>query len=179
MTRAFVAAKLPPEAIDELAACTRGLDERLGRIMTADQWHLTLQFLGDDADVDAVAAALEGFALPGGVVGFGGAGAFPSERRGRVLWVGVAPGQDLIIGLAEEVGRRMARIGFESDPRTFRPHVTVARCPAPTDLRAPIAALDAARSGRSWRVDELAVYESELRSEGARYRERATVPLPR
>lgn len=178
MTRAFVAAKLPPEAIDELATRTRGLDVR-GRITTVDQWHLTLQFLGDDADVDAVASALDGFALPGATVSFGGAGAFPAVRRGRVLWVGVALGQDLIIRLAEEVGRRMARIGFEIEPRTFRPHVTVARFPAPTDLRAPIAALDAAASGRSWRVDELAVYESELRAEGARYRERASVRLPR
>ena len=146
--------------------------------MTGDQWHLTLQFLGDDADVAAVAAALDGFSVPGGAVGFGAAGAFPSQRRGRVLWIGVEQGQAMLVRLAEVVGRRMARIGFEADPRAFRPHVTVARCPAPTDLRTPIAALDAATSGRSWRVDELVVYESELRAEGARYRERASVSLP-
>jgi RNA 2',3'-cyclic 3'-phosphodiesterase len=178
VTRAFVAVRLSPEAINDLVTRTAGLEFRGGRIMTGDQWHLTLQFLGDHADTAGVAAALDGFAVPGGEVRFGAAGAFPSARRGRVLWIGVSEGADLLTRLAAEVGRRMARIGYEGDGRAFFPHVTVARCANPTDLRGPIAALDSMVGAGSWRVDELTVYESELRPEGARYLPRASVLLP-
>jgi 2'-5' RNA ligase len=179
VTRAFVAVQLPYEVLGALAARTDGLRIRGGRSMTLEQWHLTLQFLGDDADVAAVIAALEGFSVPGGRIRLGGAGAFPSARRGRVLWVGVAEGRDLLARLANGVAERMALLGHAPDERPFRPHLTIVRFANPTDLRAAVAALDAESFGSAWRVDALTVYESVLRPEGARYLERGSVPLTR
>ncbi|MDQ1510578.1 MAG: 2,3-cyclic 3-phosphodiesterase [Actinomycetota bacterium] len=178
MTRAFVAVQLPHEVLDAVFAETSGLKIRGGRTMTRDQWHLTLQFLGDDADIEAVVGGLDGFSVPGGDVRLGGAGAFPSARRGRVLWIGLAEGSDVVARLARGVGERLAPLGYEPEARVFRPHLTIVRCANPTDLRAPIVALDAASFGPAWRVHALTVYESRLRPEGARYVERATVPLP-
>jgi 2'-5' RNA ligase len=179
VTRAFVAVQLPYDVLGAISAKTEGLQIRGGRTMTVWQWHLTLQFLGDDADIGAVAAALDGFSVPGGRVQLGGAGAFPSARRARVLWLGVSEGHDVLARLAAGVGERMARIGYEPDPRPFRPHLTLVRCATPTDLRAPIAAFGSEPVGPAWDVDALTVFESDLRPEGARYIERATVPLPR
>ena len=147
--------------------------------MTRDQWHLTLQFLGDDADVEAVTTALDGFSVRGGRVRLGGAGAFPNARRGRVLWIGVAEGGDVLARLAQGVAERLAPVGYEPDSKPFRPHLTIVRCSSPTDLRAPVAALDAESFGSDWCLDALTVYESVLRPEGARYIERASVSLPR
>jgi 2'-5' RNA ligase len=178
VTRAFVAVQLPYEVLGALAARTDGLRIRGGRSMTLDQWHLTLQFLGDDADVAAVGAALEGFSIPGGRVRLGGAGSFPSARRGRVLWIGVAEGRDVLARLAKGVAERMALLGHVPDERPFRPHLTIVRCAKPTDLRAAVAALDAESFGPAWRVEALTVFESRLLSEGARYVERGTIPLP-
>jgi 2'-5' RNA ligase len=178
VTRAFVAVQLPREVLDAVAAQTQGVQIRGGRAMTRDQWHLTLQFLGDDADVDAVVGALDGFSVPGGHVRLGGAGAFPNARRGRVLWIGLAEGSDLVARLARAVGERLAPLGYEPEARPFRPHLTIMRCPKPADLRASIAALDAVSFGPAWSVEALTVFESRLRREGARYVERATVPLP-
>jgi 2'-5' RNA ligase len=94
------------------------------------------------------------------------------------LWIGVAEGGDVLARLAHGVAERLARVGYEPDARAFRPHLTIVRCASPTDLRAPVAALDPESFGPDWRVDALAVYESVLRPEGARYIERGVVPLP-
>jgi 2'-5' RNA ligase len=178
VTRAFVAVALPDDVLDAVSDATGALLLRGARMMRRDQWHLTLQFLGDDADVGAVGLALEGFTIPGGSVRLGGAGAFPNARRGRVLWIDLADGHDVLARLATGVAERLAPLGYEPDSRSFRPHLTIVRCPRPTDLRAPVAALNALSFGRAWRVDSLTVYESILRPEGARYLERATIPLP-
>jgi RNA 2',3'-cyclic 3'-phosphodiesterase len=178
VTRAFVAVQLPQEVLDAVGAQTGGLQIRGGRAMTPDQWHLTLEFLGDHADVDAVVAALAGFSVPGGRVRLGGAGAFPNARRGRVLWIGLAEGSDVVARLARGVSERLAPLGYEPEARPFRPHLTIVRCSEPADLRAPIAGLDPVSFGPAWSVDALTVFESRLRREGARYVERASVPLP-
>jgi RNA 2',3'-cyclic 3'-phosphodiesterase len=178
VTRAFVAVKLPLDVLSAVQSRTSGLEIRGGRVTPVLQWHLTLQFLGNDADLDAVIAALDGFDVAGGRVRLGGAGGFPNARRGRILWIGVAEGADVFARLAGGVARRLAPFGFEPDTHEFRPHLTLARYPSPTDLRVPVAALGAESFGGSWRVDELTVFESQLRDDGPRYLERATVPLP-
>ena len=73
---------------------------------------------------------------------------------------------------------RLARIGHEPEARPLRPHLTLVRCTSPTDARAPIAAFGSDPVGAAWSVDALTVYESQLRREGARYVERASVLLP-
>jgi len=178
LTRAFVAVEPPYEWLDALRSGTQGLHVRGGRVMAMQQWHLTLQFLGDDADVDAVVAALDGFSVPGGRVGLGGAGAFPNARRGTVLWVGLSDGADVVARLADGVAERLAPLGYEREARPFHPHITVARCRQPTDLRAQVAALDATDFGSAWEIEGISVYESETRREGARYTPRATIRLP-
>ena len=93
LRRGFLAVVPPPEVLDAVerrAAPVRNM--RVGpRWTTRDQWHLTVQFLGAVPDVDllgkAVADAvreLEPFAVQ-----VGGGGGFPSERRCRVLWLGI------------------------------------------------------------------------------------------
>ena len=177
MTRAFVAVALPSGALDAVAACLDELVLAGGRRTTRDQWHLTLQFLGD-ADIDAVVSALDGFSVPGGRVRLGGAGAFPKERRASVLWLGVMEGHDVLAALASAVAQRLAPLGYEPESRPFRPHLTLARCAKATDLREPVAALGSEPIGPAWIVDSLVLYESQLRRDGARYLERATVELP-
>jgi 2'-5' RNA ligase len=162
-----------------VSARTEALKIRSGRLMTREQLHLTLQFLGDDADMEAVTAALNGFSVRGGRVRLGGAGAFPNARRGRVLWIGVAEGADVLARLADGVAERLALLGHVPDEQPFRPHLTIVRCARPTDLREPVAELGAEPFGSGWPVEAVTVYESVLQPEGARYIERASLSLPR
>jgi 2'-5' RNA ligase len=177
LTRAFVAVSLPDAVLDAVEATAARVTVP-GRVTTRDQWHLTLQFLGNSADVDAVGAVLTGLAEPGGVVRLGGAGAFPRAARGTVLWLGVVEGEDVLARLARAVAARTATLGHEPDTRPFRPHLTLARGRSPSDLRAAIAAAGDHPVGPAWRVEAVTVYESRTLRAGAQYTPRATIPLP-
>jgi len=176
VTRAFVAVRVPELVLDAIAG--RVSDLALpGRRTQREQWHLTLQFLGNSADVDAVATALGGITGPRASARIGGAGAFPDVRRARVLWLGLLNGAETLSALAGAVSERMAPLGHAAEARPFRPHVTLARYRAPTDVRAAVAAIGDAPVGPGWEVDALTVYESRLRSDGAEYVARATIPI--
>lgn len=169
--------RLPDAVLDAVA--NRVSEVSLpGRRTTRDQWHLTLQFLGDRADIDEVAAALEGIEAAPGRARIGGAGAFPDARHGRFLWLGMTEGASVLARIAERVADRTAALGYDLEPRPFRPHLTLARCRVPIDLRRVITAIGSEPVGPAWEVDAVSVFESFREADGARYEERATIALP-
>jgi 2'-5' RNA ligase len=176
VTRAFVAVRLPAAVLDAVAGRLSGLSIP-GRPATRGQWHLTLQFLGDHADVDAVAAALDALEVSGGAARVGRAGAFPDPRRARVLWLGLTEGAEMVGRVATAVALRTRALGHETEARAFHPHVTIARCRVPTDVRAAVSTLGDEAIGPAWAVEAVTVYESQRRSDGARYVARASIPL--
>lgn len=178
--RAFVAV-VPPAAVLDCIEEALAPVERLvpaARWTTRGQRHVTLQFVGNRVDLDAVAGALGGLAVTGGEVRVRGAGAFPDQRRGRVLWAGIPGGAALLTRLAGAVAERLTPIGHEPDSRGFHPHLTLARLRTPGDLRAAVAALDQRDLGPTWRVEEVVLFRSETRPEGARYEAVARIPIP-
>jgi 2'-5' RNA ligase len=176
VTRVFVAVRIPDPVLDAVASRVSEIEIN-GRRATRDQWHLTLAFLGNDADPDAVAIALAGMRGPRGRARLGGAGAFPDQRRAQVLWLGLTEGADLVRRLAAEVAERVAPLGHAADPRPFRPHLTLARYRRAADVRELVAAFGDSGIGPAWEVDAITVYESRLRAEGAVYIQRAMVPV--
>jgi 2'-5' RNA ligase len=171
VTRAFVAVRPPDDVLDAIR-----VEIPDARLTTRDQWHVTLQFLGNRAEVDAIGHALEGIDVPAGEVQLRGLGAFPSPKRAAVVWIRVVSERDVCGELAAEVGRRLRPLGHEPEDRPFHAHLTVARLKTPRDLR-PLRGDEA--FGRPWLVDEVVVYESRLRRSGAEYVPRAAIPLPR
>jgi 2'-5' RNA ligase len=179
LARAFVAVRPPDAALDavEEVAASELAPIAGARWTTREQRHLTLQFLGNHADIDAVGAALGALAIGAGAVALGGVGAFPSARRARVLWVGVASGTAFLAQLAASVGVLLAPLGHEPEAREYHPHLTLARFKAPTDLRDTIDPDPHGSIGAPFAVDEVVLYESTARSTGAQYTVRAVVSL--
>ncbi len=114
--------------------------ERLpGRVVPAENWHLTLRFLGDTSVaarerlLEELRTATLGspFALE-----FGRCGAFPRPARASVLWLGVAQGEAPLRALAAEVEDAVGRAGWTPETRPFSPHLTVSRMQPPQDVRA-------------------------------------------
>lgn len=180
MTRAFVAIRPPTEVLDAIEARIASSSISGGRPTSRDQWHLTVQFLGNGADLAAVAAAfeLEPLDLGAGEIRLGGADALGNRRRARILALKVHDGAEWVRELAAQVERRLAPLGHVRDVREekFLPHLTLARFREPTDLRPPCAAIGREPVGAAWRVDEIVLYESVLRPEGARHVARARIP---
>jgi 2'-5' RNA ligase len=175
MARAFVAVRLPEavlDAVDDVAPAVAG-----ARYTSRAQRHLTLQFLGNRVDVDAVAGALRAIAVARGEVQLGGGGAFPSARRARLLWVGVATGGPFLAQLSAAVGALLVPLGHEPEAREYHPHVTLARWKTPTDARPAIASIGDRLVGDAFTVDEIVLYESRLHRDGAQYTPRAVVSI--
>jgi 2'-5' RNA ligase len=179
--RAFVAIRPPAAVLDEVDARVTCVPLAGARPTTREQWHITLQFLGDDVDVDAVGSALG--AAPIGVgpgeVRVGGARAVGGRtRRSRILALGLSDGAEWTEELAGAVGRRLAPLGYAPESgREFRAHLTLARFRVPTDLRPLHEAVGSDPVGPAWRVDDFVLFESQLGPGGARHVVRDIFPL--
>jgi 2'-5' RNA ligase len=181
--RAFVAIVPPDDVLDVVARVVAALDSEVpgARWTRREQWHLTLQFLGNRVDLDATATALrtlEGAASAS--LQLGRLGAFSTPRRARVVWLGVAEGGGWLGALAADVARTLAPTGFVPEDRPYHPHLTLARFAAPADVRAALeapAAVPAGPIGPRWTPSELVLFHSVTRREGATHTRHAVIPL--
>lgn len=181
--RLFVAISPPAAALDELeaaAAPLRALRDDL-RWTGREAWHVTLAFLGG-ADEEALARLLPrleraaqrhhrfSLALTGG-------GAFPGAARARVLWTGLTGDRRSLSRLAASAaaGARRAGAPARDEERPFRPHVTLARCRVPADVRGIVAALGGYQ-GRPWSAEEMLLIDSRP-GEEPRFRTAGRWPL--
>lgn len=149
--RLFVALNLPDTVRRPLWEAIGPL--RDGRLpvkwVRPENVHLSLKFLGevtDDREPEIGAAftrAVQGArSIPIHIAGFG---VFPDHRRPQVIWAGVAPEPALEL-LQHAVERAFTPLGFATDARAFRPHVTLGRArreSKPADFRGLEAALGA------------------------------------
>ncbi len=134
-----------------------------------------------DDVLDAVAAGVAaGAAAVGEQVAFpvllGGAGAFPTARRARVVWIGAAAGGDALVGLAGAVSAALRPVGFEPD-RPLHPHLTVARLKVPGDAGPVLTALGPDAVGPAFTVGEVVLYASRLSAAGPTYTPLERFPL--
>jgi 2'-5' RNA ligase len=176
--RGFVAVVPPPAVLDDVAARSGGLDlPETARRTTRAQWHLTLQFLGNRVDFDAVSDALADLPVGPGRLRLGGAGGFPSARRARILWIGLTEGASYLGQLVAAVGSRLEPLGHEADFRGHHAHLTLARFQAPLDARPLVTTLGAGPVGGAWPAAEIVLFRSRTRRTGAEYQEQARVAL--
>ena len=183
--RLFVAIVPPAAALDELDALVGPLRaSRLGlRWTRREAWHVTLAFLGevDEAGAARLTPRLERAARRHREVGlaFAGAGAFPSPARANVLWSGLSGDRRALARLAESAaaGARRAGTPPPGKDRRFQPHLTLARCRLPADVKDLVAAM-AGFQGQAWTADRMHLVRSHLGGAGApRYTSLASWPL--
>lgn len=179
--RLFVGVALPPADRDAVA----GLVGRVRSVVEGDgpevRWvrleglHLTLRFLGaTPADrvpvVEDCVRAAAATAVPF-EVRLAGAGAFPTDRRPRVLWLGIEAGAAKLGRLAEVLESRLVDAGWAAEPRPFRAHLTLARADGVRSGASTAAALRTAAASFStaWTASRLTLFESHMGGGPARY----------
>lgn len=177
MIRSFVAVSLPQEVRARLEEYGKELKKLglYGSFPKSESFHLTLKFLGDipEAKVDAIGSALE--RAVAGLAPFSlevrGLGTFPNPSSARVVWMGFEQSEPLSV-LQARVEKVLEDLDFPPEDRPFRPHLTLARLKSKDNLKDLQAYLqDAGPSAAAGAVpvDEVVLFRSELRPDGARY----------
>ncbi len=170
--RCFVAVWPDRDVIDALASLPRPTMDGL-RWSGEEQWHVTLRFFGEISpqEIETARRALSRVArdLAAPIAANGGpATCFLGPSL--VIWpvAGLAPA-------ARATERATARLGKPPPERAYLGHVTLARGKQHVDLRrhghllAPLAA--------TWPVTSLALVQSNLHPQGARYRVLEELPF--
>lgn len=163
--RLFVALHPPPAALAELEAAVAPLRGGWSELRWTgpDRWHVTLAFLGevaqDKLDELSVRLARAAARHPAQELRIGSGGAFPSQKKARVLISRIEGDQPAVAALAAlaasvAAGARRAGAPPPDEGRKFRPHLTLARCRQPTDVGAIVDALGGF-SGAAWPATEI------------------------
>jgi len=175
--RIFIAVPLDPVLHGAVAVLERQLESAgvVLRWINPESLHFTLRFLGQISTAQlarARRAAREAVEAAGAFrIRLAGLGAFPSARRPQVVWVGVTDGEEKLQDLARRLDDTLARQRFPKKPRSFQPHLTLARIRDPgraPSLEAAMTSLGHVEVGEQG-VSSLVVMESLLRPSGALY----------
>jgi len=180
--RLFVGIGLANEAQQALTAWTRELREAFVHLRWSlpEQWHVTLQFLGetDEAGCSCVAATLREIRARTVEIQLAEPGFF--DRAG-VFHISV-PLTPSLVALHDDIERALLPCGFEPEDRAFSPHITLARRkgrgPSPdfTRLQKAVRWMPAARLP-SFQAKEFLLYQSFTDPRGSRYEVRERFPL--
>lgn len=164
--RLFVAVWPPPEVMDALAAIAR--PERKGlKWTTADQWHVTLRFLGSveasvERSVRSALASVDWQAIGPTLLSAGPR----AETLGRTIWAIPVEGATALAGAAAgAAAAALVESPSEARDRPFRGHVTLARAKTPAQLRG----LEPSPFHATWTATEVTLVCSTLAPAGARY----------
>lgn len=181
--RVFAALEVPGEVLDALAAFQAELS-RTGadlKLVERENLHFTVRFLGEVSEEDAAEAKarLGALSVAGGTAQVRGVGAFPDLARPRVVWAGVAKGdEEKVVSIARAAADALAGIG-EADTRPFVPHLTVARVRSGRNASAlsGLVRLDPDRSFGAATFAELKLKSSRLTPGGPVYSDLGVFPL--
>jgi RNA 2',3'-cyclic 3'-phosphodiesterase len=129
--RLFFAVELPSEVQRALGKLKPDDDTRDYRWSDPSLLHITLAFLGEQAEdrlptlqeIGQAAASRSS----GGMLNLGHAGSFGSNRAPRVLWVDVTGDLTALNGLQRHLESALRTSGFALEDRAFRAHITLAR----------------------------------------------------
>jgi len=181
--RLFSAIEIDPRVREDLVGIQKRLSPVAGvRWSPAQNLHLTLRFYGEwpNERLPELAASLDGLDQTLSVrVDLQKLGFLPNEREPRALVALVAP-SNALSALQDELEAAAQDLEFKREPRTYRPHITLARIREPGQARRLV---ETARS-QNWSLPEFeahrfALYASETTTAGSIYRKLREFPLRR
>lgn len=177
MIRAFLAIDLPASLRPVLSRAQEELKKSGAdvRWVPPGNIHLTLKFFGNitEAQVEAIAEAARRVAAGQTpfTLALTGAGAFPSPKNPRVVWLGVGGDLDTVRDFHRRLEAAFAALGFPPEDRPFAPHLTLGRVKSPVGrlaLTHCLATLPPPEAS-PFQVQEIVLFRSNLSPQGATY----------
>jgi 2'-5' RNA ligase len=182
--RSFIAIDLPVDIKEAIDAVIRKVAPGSSGIkwVASENVHLTLKFLGEVKEemVPEIKKRLEatGRLYRSFKVSIKGAGGFPNLKKPHVLWIGIEPSDDLQ-SLYRNIESQLSDLGFERDPRSFSPHLTIGRVKDPQFMGVVAEGLSTYKDTifGTIEVAEIRLKKSLLRQTGAEYSDVAVIKL--
>ena len=185
MIRAFLALDLPETLRPSLALVI----EELKRSRADVRWvppgniHLTLKFFGNVTDDEIGSLAMAAREAAAGEAPLQlqvtVAGAFPSPKAPRVVWLGLGGDVLPLTRLFQKLEKAFAALGYPPEGRPFQPHLTLGRVKSPAN-REKLAMLLMKLPPLDWpafTVRELILFQSILSPQGSKYTPLKVIPL--
>ena len=174
--RLFIAVDIESNTCKDALHTLQQILPRKGLSWTSDnQFHLTLKFLGATKAelVERIIKVLENLKFESFKIEFTETGAFPTNKRPRVLWTGITMGADPLISIANQIETQLETIGIPLSERPFQPHLTLARVktyfPELNTLLSPFFNYKFINSNFFSIVTKVILKKSNLRPTGATY----------
>ncbi|GAF97237.1 unnamed protein product, partial [marine sediment metagenome] len=125
--RTFIAIDLPKEVSKELEDIQRKLPEAKMNLVSAENIHLTMKFLGEltDDEANKVKEVLKKLEFKRFKARIGSLGIFPNPSFIRVVWVGIEP-KEKIMEIHDKLDEELSKEKFRKD-KAFESHATIAR----------------------------------------------------
>ncbi|MFZ2089116.1 MAG: RNA 2',3'-cyclic phosphodiesterase [Desulfobaccales bacterium] len=185
MIRAFLAIDVPASLRPVLSLAQDELKKSGADVkwVPVGNIHITLKFFGNITDqqvaeiseaVTALAAAQKPFSLT-----ITDAGAFPSPKSPRVVWLGVGGDLDILRDFYRRLETAFAALGFPPEDRPLAPHLTLGRVKSPAGRAALTQCLVHLPSPEAalFPVSEVVLFRSNLSPQGATYLPLKVIPL--
>lgn len=174
--RLFFALELP----NEIKTALEAMQSELRQTRAAVGWtkpenlHLTLRFLGEveTARLPALKqtcaqAAQQTAPL---TLTLNGIGFFPSDRKPKVLWAGLADAANALPALHQALETRLTSREFAGEDKPFRAHLTLGRFKAPGNTQTLVQLAQAYQlPALQFTVTELVLMQSQLHPTGSIY----------
>ena len=177
MIRSFLAVELPKPILGKIGEVQGELRSTHAdvRWVSPEKIHLTLKFFGniEESRIDLIFKSIEEpvqNTLPFSVR-VRGAGAFPSLKNPRVIWMGLADGKEMLVSLQKEIEDRLEKIGFEPEDRPFQPHLTLGRMKSSRGREELVKRMEKyiGEEFGNFQVERVSLFKSDLRPSGPIY----------
>jgi RNA 2',3'-cyclic 3'-phosphodiesterase len=134
-----------------------------------EDWHITLQFLGNVASshLPAIHEAMKeaSFETRSFTLTLNRLGIFGNPRQPSILWIGLADLSPQLLSLHAALGSALQRsYGYQPEERPFHPHITIARKYAGKGPLHPasLPVLDPGNDAFTWTADQVVLFQSHL-----------------
>jgi len=132
LVRAFLSIDIDDQALlSRVSQVQQRLDPQAAKmkLVGINNIHFTLRFFGDTpmTRINQIKNQLEEIEIEPFEIVIAGVGAFPSNRRPRVVWIGVTHNGQQVQDLKLEIDSLLNGIGYQPERRKYTPHATIAR----------------------------------------------------
>jgi len=184
--RCFISVKLPDDVRRSMADLIAELKKAGPDVswVPAGNIHLTLKFLGNTNDSlipmikERITKKLSHYNAF--YIKIVGVGCFPSEKRPRVLWIGIER-SDLLNSIQKDMEAEVEELGFAPEDRPFSPHLTFGRVRSQKGIAEMLRRFTEFRTADFGLVEVKSIHimKSDLKPTGAEHTSIAEIPIGR